>query len=90
VSTYGKYRGIVELNEDPLQLGRVQVSVPALSPERLGWATPCLPYAPPDSIVAVPPVGTTIWVEFEGGDIARPVWSGCFWNPGEGPRFEPA
>ena len=41
---YGKYRGKVENNVDPLQQGRVQVSVPAvLGDGRLSWAMPCVP-----------------------------------------------
>ena len=26
-----------------------------------------------------------MWIEFEGGDRDRPVWSGCFWDEGELP-----
>jgi hypothetical protein len=41
---FGKYRGKVENNIDPMQLGRVQVSVPAVPGEgRLSWAMPCAP-----------------------------------------------
>jgi uncharacterized protein involved in type VI secretion and phage assembly len=34
----------------------------------------------------VPPVGTNIWVEFEGGDPDYPIWSGCFWGDQELPQ----
>ena len=86
---FGKYRGKVENNLDPLQLGRVQVSVPAVLGEgRLSWATPCAPYAGPGvGLFAIPPVGANIWVEFEGGDTDYPIWSGCFWGPGEVPAL---
>ena len=57
-----------------------------LSPEPLGWALPCTPYAGPGvGLYAVPPIGASIWVEFEGGDPESPIWSGCFWNAGETP-----
>ena len=64
---FGKYRGKVENNVDPLLQGRVQVSVPAvLGDGRLCWAMPCVPYAGPQvGLFIVPPVGANVWVEFE-------------------------
>lgn len=84
---FGKYRGKVESNVDPMQLGRVQISVPSvLGDGRLSWAMPCVPYAGPKvGFFAIPPVGANIWVEFEGGDPGYPIWSGCFWGAGEVP-----
>jgi len=84
---FGKYRGKVENNIDPLLLGRVQVSVAAvLGDGRLSWAMPCAPYAGPGvGLFTIPPVGANIWVEFEGGDPDYPIWSGCFWGLGEVP-----
>jgi hypothetical protein len=84
---FGKYRGSVENNVDPMQMGRVQVSVPAvLGGGRLAWAMPCVPYAGPGvGFFAVPPRGANVWVEFEGGDPDYPIWSGCFWGTGEVP-----
>jgi len=83
----GKYRGTVLNNVDPMQQGRVQVSVPAVLGEgRLSWAMPCVPYAGPGvGFFAVPPVGANVWVEFEGGDTEYPILSGCFWGTGEAP-----
>jgi hypothetical protein len=87
VSFFGKYRGTVTNNLDPLQLGRVQVSVPAvLGDGRLSWAMPCVPYAGPQvGLFVVPPVGANVWVEFEAGDTDYPIWAGCFWGAGEAP-----
>ena len=84
---YGKYRGKVESNVDPMMLGRIQVSVPAvLGGGSLGWAMPCTPYGGSGvGFFAVPPVGANVWVEFEGGDPDYPIWSGCFWGTGEVP-----
>jgi hypothetical protein len=90
VSTfYGKYRGKVANNVDPMQLGRLQVSVPAvLGAGRLSWAMPCAPYAGPGvGFFTIPPVGANIWVEFEGGDTDYPIYSGCFWGVGEVPAL---
>ncbi len=84
---FGKYRGKVENNVDPLQLGRMQVSVPAvLGSGTLSWAMPCVPYAGPGvGFFVIPPVGANVWVEFEGGDPDYPIWAGCFWGTGEVP-----
>ncbi len=84
---YGKYRGKVENNIDPLMLGRIQVSVPAvLGDGRLSWATPCVAFAGRGvGLFMLPPKGTNVWVEFEAGDPDYPIWSGCFWGAGEIP-----
>ena len=84
---YGKYRGTVKNNVDPLQQGRVQISVPSiLGDGSLSWAMPCAPFAGSGvGLFMVPPVGANIWVEFEQGDTNRPIWSGCFWDKGDAP-----
>ena len=84
---YGKYRGKVENNFDPLQLGRLQVSCAAVFGEgSLAWALPCAVFAGPGvGFFALPPVGANVWVELEGGDPDYPIWSGCFWGLGEVP-----
>jgi hypothetical protein len=87
VSHFGKYRGKVENNLDPMQMGRVQVSCPAvLGDGTLSWAMPCAPFAGPSvGFFAVPPVGANVWVEFEAGDTEFPIWSGGFWSVGQTP-----
>ncbi|WP_309060095.1 phage baseplate assembly protein V [Streptomyces sp.] len=84
---YGKYRGKVTCNVDPLMRGRVQVSVPAvLGKGRLSWAEPCVPYAGRGvGFFAVPPEGADVWVEFEAGNPDYPIVGGCFWGTGEAP-----
>ena len=84
---YGKYRGKVAANADPIQLGRIQVTCPAvLGDGRLAWALPCTPYAGQGvGFFAVPPEGADVWVEFEGGDPDYPIWAGCFWSDGQVP-----
>jgi hypothetical protein len=84
---FGKYRGKVENNIDPMLQGRVQISVPAvLGDGRLSWAMPCAPYGGAGvGFFAIPPIGANIWVEFEAGDPDYPIWSGCFWGVGEAP-----
>ena len=84
---FGKYRGKVENNIDPMLQGRIQVSVPAvLGDGKLSWAMPCAPYAGSGvGFFAIPPNGANVWVEFEGGDPDYPIWSGGFWGIGEAP-----
>jgi uncharacterized protein involved in type VI secretion and phage assembly len=82
---YGKYRGTVT-DVDATTM-RVKVSVPdALPGVDAGWAMPCVPYAGPQvGFLMLPEVGSGVWVEFEGGDVSYPVWTGCFWNGGDIP-----
>jgi Type VI secretion system/phage-baseplate injector OB domain len=84
---YGKYRGLVTENLDPLSRGRIKAQVPeVLHDVDTGWALPCAPYAGNDEgLFTVPPVGTGVWIEFEAGDVSRPVWSGTWWADGEVP-----
>lgn len=83
---YGKYRGVVTATIDPLRMGRVQVTVPAVAGTEASWAMPCVPFgALGGGASPLPPPGAPIWVEFEGGDPDRPIWTGTFWREGEGP-----
>jgi hypothetical protein len=79
---FGKYRGTVINNVDPMQIGRLQVVVPDVSTFLpTSWATPCLPVAGIQmGMFTVPPVGAGVWVEFEQGDPDYPIWVGCFWG----------
>lgn len=79
---FGKYRGLVIDNIDPLQTGRLMVQVPDVSNVLpTSWAMPCLPFAGIQSgFYAVPEIGSTVWVEFERGNPDYPVWTGCFWE----------
>lgn len=79
---FGKYRGMVVNNVDPMQIGRIQVSVPAVGPlPLLSWAMPCFPMASIQAgIVAVPSPGAGVWVEFEGGQADHPIWTGCYYG----------
>jgi uncharacterized protein involved in type VI secretion and phage assembly len=79
---YGKYRGMVMSNIDPMQLGRLQVQVPDVGGSTPAtWAMPCVPVAGMQSgMFALPAIGTGVWVEFEQGDPDYPIWVGCFWG----------
>ncbi len=79
---FGKYRGTVINNVDPMQIGRIQAMVPDVSnviPS--SWAMPCLPIAGKQmGTYMVPQIGAGVWVEFEQGDPDFPLWTGCFWG----------
>jgi uncharacterized protein involved in type VI secretion and phage assembly len=79
---YGKYRGKVISNVDPQQLGRITALVPeVLEHDPSSWAMPCLPVAGNQhGTYFIPQVGAGVWIEFEGGDPSRPIWSGGYWD----------
>jgi hypothetical protein len=81
---FGKYRGSVVDTADPTKRGMVKVQVPSVLADQPVWAMPCAPYAGASlGFFALPPAGTSVWVEFEAGNISSPIWSGCFWKTGE-------
>jgi uncharacterized protein involved in type VI secretion and phage assembly len=79
---FGKYRGKVRDIQDPLTLGRIKVEIPdVLGAAVSGWALPAVPYAGNGvGLYLIPPVGASVWVEFEHGDPDYPVWAGCYWE----------
>jgi uncharacterized protein involved in type VI secretion and phage assembly len=84
---YGKYRGMVVSNVDPLQTGRLQLRVPDVLGNGLStWAMPCVPFSGRQmGMWALPQVGAGVWVEFEKGDPDFPIWSGCWWGSASEP-----
>jgi hypothetical protein len=81
---FGKYRGEVTDTADPTNRGRVKVRVPSVMGDKELWAMPCAPYAGDTlGLFAIPPAGTAVWCEFEGGELNQPIWSGCFWKDNE-------
>ncbi|MGB7539425.1 MAG: phage baseplate assembly protein V [Anaerolineales bacterium] len=85
---YGKYRALVSDNQDPKNLGRIKARVPeVLGNVVSGWALPCAPYTGNGSgAYAVPESGAGVWIEFEAGDVSRPIWSGCWWGDNQLPK----
>lgn len=84
---YGIYRAEVVRVIDPDEnIGRVEVRVVSIPGEEdvHRWAMPCVPYAGASRGLSLPPdVGDTVWVEFEGGDLTKPVWVGSYWQDGD-------
>jgi hypothetical protein len=87
---YGKYRGTVSDNEDPRDQGRLRAKVPEiLGDVETGWALPAVPYAGDGSgAFMIPATGAGVWIEFEAGDVSRPIWTGAWWASGKQPKDE--
>ena len=86
---YGKYRGIVTDNSDPDDLGRVKAKVPRLlNDEETGWALPAFIYGgiSEQGFFAVPDINAGVWIEFEGGDLSYPIWTGTWYSSGTIPE----
>jgi hypothetical protein len=76
-----------------LQRGRLQLEIPGVpGASSLSWANPCSPFGGKSGIgsFALPPVGANVWVMFEGGSPADPVWVGTFWSADEPAPAQPA
>lgn len=88
---YGKHRGTVYNNVDPTSQGRIMAMVPEIfGAAPSGWAMPCVPLAGITSgFYAIPPIGSGVWIEFEGGNVSRPIWVGGFWGAPEAPFVPP-
>lgn len=90
---WGKYRGFVVDNADPEKRARLRLMVPSvLAAETTGWALPCLPFGglADQGWFAVPEIDAQVWVEFEEGDVSRPIWTGTFWQKSGDPPAEAA
>ncbi|MCJ1960489.1 phage baseplate assembly protein V [Novosphingobium mangrovi (ex Hu et al. 2023)] len=81
-SYFGKYRATVLNNIDPQSQGRIQVQLA----DRYGlfpstWAMPAFPFAgdAQSGMVALPALGSMVWIEFEAGDLDYPIWTGAFY-----------
>lgn len=78
------YRGIVEDNIDPENLGRCKIRVPSIHGELkypiniLPWARPLVttPVSKGKGSVNIPDVGDIVWVIFEGSIKDFPVYLG--------------
>jgi len=82
---FGKYRGVVTAVD--ARTMRIKAMVPeVLSGQPSGWCRACVPFAGPKLGMAfLPEIGSGVWIEFEGGDVSYPIWTGCFWHDGKAP-----
>jgi uncharacterized protein involved in type VI secretion and phage assembly len=82
---FGKYRGIVTAVDAATM--RIKAKVPSvLADQPSGWCRACVPFAGAKLGMAfLPEIGSGVWIEFEGGDVSYPIWTGCFWRDSEAP-----
>jgi len=67
-------------------MGRLKVKCEAVLGDESVWALPCVPYAGKNvGFFFIPPKEAGVWIEFEGGDVSRAIWTGCYWAKGELP-----
>jgi uncharacterized protein involved in type VI secretion and phage assembly len=85
---YGKYRGTVSDNQDPKNLGRLKAKVPEVLGEvETGWALPAFAYSGDgEGSYTVPPAGAGVWIEFEAGEMSKPIWSGAWFGENQVPK----
>jgi|AntAceMinimDraft_11_1070367.scaffolds.fasta_scaffold04116_7 hypothetical protein len=86
---YGIYKGFVHSNEDPDNLGRLQIIVPKVYGKNVykKWALSKGIYCGKGvGSFWLPNKDDTIWVSFEGGDIRFPVWEYGWWRDGDVPE----
>ena len=84
---YSVYRGIVESNDDPLQMNRLLVSIPDIMGGITQWA---LAKGQPGNYNSgvkglTPDVGDLVYVEFEFGNPDKPLWTYNGWGMEEIP-----
>jgi hypothetical protein len=80
---YGKYKGIVKEVGEAEQLGYIKVEIPEIYGETINspWVQPQTPFAGPNyGLLMLPKNGDRVWIEFEAGDISRPIWTGFWWS----------
>jgi len=79
---FGKFRGVVTDNSDPLQIGRIRARIPdVMGDQESGWAMPCFPFGGSGmGFFALPSAGAGVWIEFEHGDPDYPIWTGCWYG----------
>jgi hypothetical protein len=70
----GIYKGVVIDNIDPQSRLRLSVQIPSVLGTHAVWALPCIPVGTP----VVPAIGKGVWVMFESGDPASPIWMGTW------------
>ena len=87
LSAPGVTVGIVRENQDPENIGRVQIEFPHWEDQGITeWARVAAPMAGAErGLYFLPEVGDEVLVAFEGGNIHSPYVVGCLWNGADKP-----
>lgn len=78
---FGKYRAKVVDIQDPEKRGRIRVMCPkVLGKAKSAWCLPCVPVAYDfGGDFVLPKLGEFVWVEFESGEVDKPIYTGGLW-----------
>ena len=83
---FGKYRGNGRQGADGGRSRQVAGFCPRCTRERICGGMAVCPFAGPShGFVAIPEEGDGVWIEFEAGNPAQPIWVGCWWGSGDMP-----
>ena len=84
---FGKYRAKVVDIQDPEFRGRIRVMCPkVLGKAKSSWCLPCVPVAYDlGGDFTLPKVGEFVWIEFESGEVDRPIYTGGLWSTNNTP-----
>ena len=87
---FGKYRAIVVEINDPEKRGRIKVKCPSvLGESRSNWCEPCVPIAYDNGgDFCLPKINETAWIEFEAGDVNKPIYVGNWWSKEKTPSTD--
>ncbi len=88
---YSSYRAWVYSNEDPDNMGRVQLVIPHINGSQVYkyWAYPKGVFAGENyGSQVLPQKGDLVWVEFEGGSPSVPIWQHGYFGKKEVPKDE--
>lgn len=86
---FGKYRGKVTKVGTGEDLGRIKALVPSVFGKDVEspWIEPVVPFAgKKHGLAFMPERDDGVWIEFEAGMIARPIWTGFFWAKDQMPK----
>lgn len=83
----GKFRAYVTDVDDPDKRGRIRVKCPkVLGDSKSAWCEVCAPIAYDNGgDFCLPKVGESVWIEFENGDVDKPIWVGGWWSTNNSP-----
>jgi hypothetical protein len=71
----GMYPAVVEDNNDPNKTFRLRVRCDIVADKPLDWALPCgIPAGDGYGFFVLPQKGENVWISFQRGDMAHPVW----------------
>lgn len=85
---FGKYRGkVTSIGENRKDLGIITVEVPEIFRDiDIPLVKPVIPFAGKNcGFGALPKKDDVIWIEFEAGNLNKPIWTGFWWAEGEEP-----